>query len=244
MTTPAVKSAQRVFEILEYFDRARRPLSLKDICDQLSYPVSSGAMVLKSLVVLGYLQYDRASRTYLPTMRIAVLGNWVPRTLFGGMNILPLMEAMRDETGATIVLGAQSDLYAHYVHVEHAQEPLHYAPSPGTIRPLARSGIGQLLLSGLPRRDVELLVRRINIADPDHRIDADALADDLATIRRQGFVFSRSLFAQGVGMVAVLLPQAPFGRRFALGLAGPVEELDRDLDDHLRRLRAATETMA
>ena len=101
-----------------------------------------------------------------------------------------------------------------------------------------------MLLSGLPRRDVELLVRRINIADPDHRIDADALAEDLTTIRRQGFVFSRSLFAQGVGMVAVLLPQAPFGRRFALGLAGPVEQLDRDLDDHLRRLRAATETMA
>lgn len=201
-------------------------------------------MVLKSLLVLGYLQYDRASRTYLPTMRIAVLGNWVPKTLFGGMNILPLMETMRDETGETIVLGAQSDLYAHYVHVEHSQEPLHYAPSPGTIRPLARSGIGQLLLSGLSGRDVDRLVRRINIADPEHRIDVEALAEDLAQIRRQGFVFSRSLFTQGIGMVAVLLPQAPFGRRFALGLAGPVERLDRDLDDHLARLRAATETMA
>lgn len=244
MTASAVKSAQRVFEILEYFDRARRPLSLKDICEHLSYPVSSGAMVLKSLVVLGYLQYDRRSRTYLPTMRIAVLGNWVPKTLFGEMNILPFMEALRDETGETIVLGAQSDLYAHYVHVVHAQEPLHYAPSPGTIRPLARSGIGQLLLSGLPARDVDLLVRRINIADPEHRIEIEPLAEDLAQIRRQGFVFSRSLFAQGIGMVALLLPQAPFGRRFALGLAGPVERLDRELDNHLRRLRAATETMA
>ena len=45
-------------------------------------------------------------------------------------------------------------------------------------------------------------------------------------------------------MVAMLLPQAPFGRRFALGLAGSVDRLDRELDDHLRRLRAATETMA
>ncbi len=29
------------------------------------------------MVVLGYLDYDRFSRTYLPTMRIASLGSWV-----------------------------------------------------------------------------------------------------------------------------------------------------------------------
>jgi len=41
---------------------------------KLGYPVSSGAAMLKSLVSLGYLEYDRKTQTYLPTMRIAVAG--------------------------------------------------------------------------------------------------------------------------------------------------------------------------
>ena len=239
MTLSAVKSARRVIEIMELFDRLRRPMGLKEICDQLSYPVSSAAMVLKSLVVLGYLEYDRRSRTYLPTMRIAVLGNWVPETLFGNANMLPTMAHLRDRTRETVILGTQSDLFAQYVHAVHSMEPLHYAVSPGAVRPLARCGIGRLLLSALTDPEIDRLVRRINIATPEDRVDLAELMDHVGSIRRQGFVFSQNLFTDGVGVVAVLLPSAPFGRRFALGLGGPVERLEAHLDQHLASLRAA-----
>ena len=56
MADAAIKSARRVFEIMEFFDHERRPLGLKTICDTLGYPVSSGAAMLKSLVTLGYLE--------------------------------------------------------------------------------------------------------------------------------------------------------------------------------------------
>lgn len=228
---------------MELFDRLRRPMGLKEISGQLSYPVSSAAMVLKSLVVLGYLEYDRRSRTYLPTMRIAVLGNWVPETLFGDANMLPTMAHLRDRTRETVILGTQSDLFAQYVHAVHSMEPLHYAVSPGSVRPLARCGIGRLLLSALTDPQIDRLVRRINIAEPEDRIELAELMDDVGTIRRQGFVFSRNLYADGVGLVAVLLPNAPFGRRFALGLGGPVERLEAHLHQHLASLRAAIDSV-
>ncbi|HEX7943836.1 MAG TPA: helix-turn-helix domain-containing protein, partial [Phenylobacterium sp.] len=78
-----MKSAQRALEILEVFARQRRPLALKEILEELGYPTSSGSALMKSLVALGYLDYDRERRTYFPTMRIAVLGHWVPAALFG-----------------------------------------------------------------------------------------------------------------------------------------------------------------
>ena len=74
MDRDAVKSARRAFEILELFERERRPLALKDILDDRGYPASSGSALLKSLVTLGYLDYDNDRRTYFPTMRIAALG--------------------------------------------------------------------------------------------------------------------------------------------------------------------------
>lgn len=68
--------------VLEYFDEIQQPISLKDIAAHFEYPVSSASALLKSMVVMGY-RYDGYSRTYMPTMRIATLGNWVQGALFG-----------------------------------------------------------------------------------------------------------------------------------------------------------------
>src|SRR5581483_9287343 len=171
VSASAVKSARRVFEVLEEFDRLRRPLTLKEISDGLAYPTSSAQALLKSLVVLGYLEYDRPSRTYLPTMRIAAVGRWVAEDLFGEGEVLPVMRALRDETGETVMLGVRSDLFAHYVHVVRGEDaPLTSAPAPGSVRPLGRCGIGRLLLSALPDAEIDLIVRRINIAEPGARL--------------------------------------------------------------------------
>src|SRR6476646_7518499 len=88
----AVKSATRAFEILEAFSRHRRPLALTALLDELDYPASSGAALMKSHVALGYLDYDGERRTPSPTMRIAALGNWVPGVLFGDGQLLGALE--------------------------------------------------------------------------------------------------------------------------------------------------------
>lgn len=240
MSASAIKSARRVLEVLEEFDRLRRPLTLKEIADGLAYPTSSAQALLKSLVVLGYLEYDRPSRTYLPTMRIAAVGRWVAEGLFGEGDVLPVMRALRDETGETVILGVRSDLFAHYVHVVRGEDaPITSAPAPGSVRPLGRCGIGRLLLSALPDGEIDLIVRRINVAEPGARLDLAELMDDIAEIRHRRHVFSRHLFAEGTGAIAVLAPEGPHGRRMALGIGGPVARLEANYEDHLARLRAA-----
>src|SRR5688572_32029103 len=102
---------------------------------------------MKSLVALGYLDYDRERRTYFPTMRIAVLGSWVPGALVGEGPLLAALEDLHRRIGETVVRAVQSDLHAQYVHVIHSSEPLQFRVPPGTLRPLARSGMGLVLLS-------------------------------------------------------------------------------------------------
>lgn len=246
MTAAAIKSARRVVEILELFDRLRRPLSLKEIGHELACPTSSTAALLKSLVVLGYLAYDRPSRSYLPTMRIAAVGQWVADELFGSADIQATMARLRDRSGETVILGVRSDLFAHYVHVvRSAEEPLHSAPAPGSVRPLARSGVGRLLMSALTDDEIDLLVRRINIAaaDPADRVDLAALMDDVAAIRHRRHVFSRNLYSEGTGVIAVLAPGLLNGRRVALALGGRPARLEARFDQHLDMLRAAAATL-
>jgi IclR family transcriptional regulator, KDG regulon repressor len=232
----SIKSARRVFEVLEYFDRIRAPVTLSEICDAFGYPPSSGSGLLKSLVQLGYLEYDKRSRTYLPTMRIAQLGSWVATDLFGGLNILHLM----------VVLAARSDLQAQYVHVVHSNEALHFAVAPGTLRPLARSGFGRLLLSAEPDAVVEATVRRIDAqrGARDAKIDQRELMAELKLIRRQGYAASASRITPGVSTMGVLLPTTPFGRTFAIGVGGPSERIEARSDANLRLLRDCARTFS
>jgi DNA-binding IclR family transcriptional regulator len=241
MADTAIKSARRVFEIMEFFDRERRPLGLKSICDTLDYPVSSGAAMLKSLVSLGYLEYDRNTQTYLPTMRIAVLGRWVSEQLFSEIKILPLMEDLGARSRETVIVGTQSDISAQYVHVLRSNQTLSYSAEPGSLRPLARCGVGLTLLSNKSDADIDTLVYRNNHAEPvrSRRVALKDVMGSIEKIRRQGFFFSRNLYTEGVGVIAMLLPRAPFTRTFVIALGGPVQRLERRLDEHVAMMRSA-----
>jgi IclR family transcriptional regulator, KDG regulon repressor len=228
MTLAAVKSARRAFEVFELFDRERRPLALKDVQSLLGYPASSGQALLKSLVALGYLDYDGERRSYFPTMRIAALGAWVGEALFGDGALTAMMERLQAATGETVILAVQSDLHAQYVHVLRSGDPLQFTVPPGTRRPLGASGMGWVLLSAKSDAEIERLRRRINAdrgAGPV--LTREALAERIGEVRARGYAFSRHTVTEGAGIIAALLPPGAFGRSYAVGLGGPAPRLEQ-----------------
>lgn len=245
MIRDPVKSSKRVFEILEAFESVQRPMALKEFVHNLGYPASSASALLKSLVMLGYLDYDRDTRTYMPTMRLASLGNWVQRELFGKGEILALMTKLSDTFGETITLAVQSDLYVQYVYLIPSRLPIWYTVPIGMTRPIEHSGIGWLMLGLRSDEEIELLVKRIHFsrAGTGKRISLDALMVEIEKGRRDGYIFSRHTLERGAGCIAMLLPERRFGRVFALGVHGPVERLQEKLDDVLIKLRTGIGTL-
>ena len=221
-----VKSAQRAFAVLELFELERRPLGLGDVTERLGWPTSSAAALLKSLVVMGYLEYDRARRTYNPTMRIAVLGRWVPESLFGDGAILAAAERLHARTGLTVILATQSDLHAQYLHIIHSDEPLRGMVTPGLLRPLAVSGMGQLFLSAQPDVEVRRLVRRLNYRSEGERVKIGDLLVRLHEVRARGYAFSKDAVSPGFGLIGALAPEAVMGRRIGVGISGRTSELE------------------
>jgi len=243
MSLAAVKSARRAFEVLELFDRERRPLALKDVQTFLGYPASSGQALLKSLVTLGYLDYDGERRSYFPTMRIAALGAWVAEALFGDGALIAMMERLREVTGETVILAVQSDLHAQYVHVLRSGDPLQFAVPPGARRPLGASGMGWVLLSAKPDAEIELLRRRANLGAAV-KLDREALMERVNEVRVRGYAFSKHTVSDGAGIIAALLPRGPFGRTFAIGVGGPVSRLEQKEPTIVSELRAGVARLA
>lgn len=66
-----IKSAKRVLEVFEFFAARQGAATVMDVAREMAYPQSSTSELLDSLRNLGYLSYDRFSRQFNPTLRVA-----------------------------------------------------------------------------------------------------------------------------------------------------------------------------
>ena len=204
----SVKSAKRVFDVLEFFEEHQRSASAIEVANALKFPQSSTSALMRTMTAFGYLHYDSSRRTYIPTPRVSMLGHWISPALFTRGRLINLMEDLSARTGETIMVAVRNGSSAQYIHVIQAKLPMRLYVKSGTLRPLARSGSGYALLSTYPDREVRRLVRLINANQtrPDRPVDIKALLLELREVRSQGHAFSVNLVTPGAGVVAMNLP--------------------------------------
>jgi len=229
--SPTVKSARRVIEILELFDRVQQPLSLTEIARRLKYPVPSTLSLLKCLQCMEYVAYDPIAKAYSPTIRVCMLGDWLHGQILQNGAVIALMSDLQQQTGETIVLAMHNDIYAQYVHTVQSRRALRYFLRPGSLRPIHRSAAGKMLLAQMSDDSVKLVIRRINSrVSPQEQIqNPEALLDEIAQIRSKGYVYNDQ-YTEGVAAVAVSLPVPPGMNHAALGVGGPTSRIQPRTD--------------
>lgn len=236
-----IKSAARVLELFEYFAECRRPLSVTDVVRGLDYPQSSASALLKSLTRLGYLDYDRFERLYVPTLRVALFGGWVQDQLFSQRSLSHLIDELHEgSNGQTVILGMQNDIYVQYIHLH--QSPRRDGPAwyikPGSLRPLCRSAAGRILLSRKSDVEVQQLLWRINAEEPPElRMQVGDLLKELDKIRHNGFAYTERTVNPHGGVIAVELPTPASQPPMALGIGAEIEILRQEKDRFLALLQ-------
>ncbi|MEP7205645.1 MAG: helix-turn-helix domain-containing protein [Casimicrobiaceae bacterium] len=216
-----VKSAVRVLEVFEYFDQVQREASVSEIARALGYPASSTSVLLHSLAEIGYVEQD-ARRMYRPTPRVTLLGAWIDRQLAPEGPVLQLMGELGEATGETIILAVQSGQVVRYIHVVPATKSMRLHLGPGTIRPLATSGLGRLFMAMMPDEDVRHAVFRHNAsqADDQSRLSLATVRRDIQAIQSAGYAVSVDRVSPGAGVVAVALPRLDGRPPMGIGIGG------------------------
>ena len=152
---------------------------------------ASTSALLKSLVELGYLDHDRQTRSYLPTVRVALLGGWLNNQTLPGVTLDAITHELRERTADDLRRGAQSALQP--VHPRAAGHDT------GTLLSRARRaaapdpfdpGPGEPGL--MNDEDARRVVQQINAEEaPSSAVRFGDIQPALATIRRQGFAYAR-----------------------------------------------------
>lgn len=232
-----VKSATRVFDLLELFEKERRPLRAVEIVAMLSLPQSSVSMLLQTLVARGYMEFDAETREYCPSVRVSFLNEWATRKQGLGNTARDAMRRLSGETGETVLLGRRSGIMLQYLSVVESQHALRLSVSSGTVRPMHRAAIGIMLLSKMEDDDIGRLLRRYNA---EHAKDgAPARPAEVMraveSARERGYYESASLATAGAGVIATLLATPIRGQWMGIGVGGPVARLH----DRRKKLVAA-----
>jgi len=207
MSDAVIKTARRVFEVLEYFREVRRPLAVREISNHCRYPLSSTAVLLKSMATLGYLAYDGELKAYYPTVQIAVLGDWVLESMFADGELLALAESMQRKSGESVVIGVQSDVFVHYAYIIPSHHSLSFFTPVGTRRTLCLSGLGWAILSAQSDSAIrQIVVRTIErLGRTAKPINEDYVFEQVEHVRTRGYAYSRGTITRGVGILAMPL---------------------------------------
>lgn len=239
MQRRAVKSAMRTFEVLELFAERRQPMALNEIYSALGYPQSSTTNLLKSMVLLGYLNYNRVKRTYLPTMRLNMLGNWVAGYIQAEGGFRELVEEMQRRTDETVALSTQNDLFIQYLFLRTPEHQFKNAPSDGTMRMLVDSSGGRAMMSRMSDRAIDKLCRYTNHYEMGDgtRVNYEEVMKDIAWIRHVGYCFVPNRPTEDVSSISIALDADLHGIPLSIGVGGMADRIARKKFDILAIMR-------
>jgi DNA-binding IclR family transcriptional regulator len=239
----AVRSAARAFRVIEFFDEIRRPARANEIAGRLGIPQSSASLLLNSMARLGYLDFDVARKTYLPSLRTAVLATWRDNGHFRDGTVVTMLENLAHESGLAACLTSRAGIFVQYLTVVQHPRPGDVHITLTARRYAARSAAGLVLLSALEDAEIRSIIHRTRAQDdPDAgSITFKDATQRVARARQDGYCVSLGLVNAANGAVAMALPQHVTGgwQQMAVSLAGRVDRVEASQDRLVAILRDA-----
>lgn len=232
----SIKSARRVIELLEYFDIGRQEATVGEVSRELGYPQSSTSMLMKSLVDLGYLDYDGERRTFRLSPVVPLLGAWVQPEIFHSGRLFTLMNDLHRQTGELVAIGTRVGTMVRLLHAIYTPGSIERDFTKGRRRQMLHSPFGKVILSSYPEKEIRSFIRRANAeTSAGDRVSPNAMVEELKRIADDGYA-AMSLRDKGGAraQLAVLLPIAvghnPYGS--VASLAFGIDSTDEKMRAH------------
>lgn len=228
-------SVERAFAILETFERERRPLSMKELADNCHIPMSTCHSLVHMLLNRAYLYQTSRRKDLYPTRRLYDLGATILAHDPVLQRLEPAMQALRNATRETVILGKRHKEGIIYLEVLEGPEVIRYSARPGDTKPLHSTCIGKALLSTMKERELraQLATQPLSRITGTTITSVDALVADIDAGRAEGCFVTRGENVPDV--MAMAVPVAVNHELYGLAIAGPSHRMT----EHEKEIREA-----
>ncbi|MDX2224639.1 MAG: helix-turn-helix domain-containing protein [Rhodospirillaceae bacterium] len=217
----SVKSAQRVFEVLEAFRRRQEPMTAKAVAETLGYPLSSTSILLRAMAGLGYLAVDLLDRSYFPTKRVAELGGWILDSRVVDPALIALAKTVHAKLGDSITLSVPVGQEIEFIFVRLAKHPIGLSIQVGARLPLCQSISGLGWLMTCPAGEARRIIDHHNqVSGRTHHVVPSQLLAQIKRARERGFAAGPAPMFPGFATVSVPLIDTVHDRVVVLSASG------------------------
>jgi DNA-binding IclR family transcriptional regulator len=149
------------------------------------------------------------------------------------------MERLQTDTGETVMLGQQIGAGLQYLHVVTTTHRIQFTVHIGEIRPISRTGLGQILLSCKSNNQIRAIVRRNNAdgADVPAQFRETALIQEMEAIRQRGYSETKGRTTPGANTIGMLVRSSSKQSLLAIGIGGPIDRMDAKRQQIIDALR-------
>ncbi|OZM71616.1 IclR family transcriptional regulator [Amycolatopsis antarctica] len=220
----------RLFSLLELIAARDQLVSLQGLAEETGIPKPTLHRMLQQLEGAGLLIRQADGRHYGTGTRLRRLAeNLLLNAVHHGARH-GVLRHLVDELGESCNITALSSNEIVYLDRVETPEPLRFYLRPGSRVPVHCSASGKMILSQMsPAQRRKLLAHSpLKRYTPKTVTDLDALEDEFARIRRDGFAVDDEEFLPGLVCVAVLVPNDAGRSNLCVAAQAPVMRLTPD----------------
>jgi len=224
-----VSAIGRGFAILRCFKRNVKVLGNKELAQLTGLPKSTIARLTYTLTKLGYLEFLPAIEKYSLGIGALTLG----QTYLAGLDVRevahPLMQALADDVGATVALGAHHGQDMVFLDIAHGNQVFMMRVAVGQRVPHGMTALGRAYIAALTPEEREKFGQeyRKRVDPAIYKRVEEVTQQALRDYDKYGFCFSMGEWNDDVFAAGVPLVSSDRSKILAFSCSGPIHEMTR-----------------
>lgn len=218
----------KAMQVLETLARAKGPLRLSALAEQLGLQKSNVHRLLATLGELGYVTQEADTSRYGATLKLWELGSAVLAEHPAKRIAAPFMLELHRETALTVSLCVLDGDDVLYLHKILAPNPMRLTTQPGSRSPAPLTASGKALLAHHP--DARSIVASVIRNEPRAKeLKSAAFLRELETVRQRGHAVSDGGWTPGIVSIAAAIMGRDGHAAASLSLSGAASQMTPDV---------------
>lgn len=204
-------------------------MTLSELAQAAGLPVSTSHSIVRVLMERGYLYVASRRKDLFPTRRLYDMAEKIIAKDPFLERIEPFLEALRDATRETVIVGKRQRDEIVYLRVLEGPQTIRYSSAAGALKPLHSTSIGKAVLSRVEPDVLRDQLARMPLAAITEQTltSHDALIAEIAGAREHGYSVTRGESVSDVYAVAV--PVTVNRDVLGVAVAGPRHRMEAEI---------------
>jgi DNA-binding IclR family transcriptional regulator len=198
-----VASLERGLQVLRAFSRKQGGLRNGQLAKQTKLAPSTISRLVYTLRELGYLRYDRATRSYMLMPQVLSLGYPVLSQAPLLHQVRPILLQLAQQTGETCGFAQRDGLHTTFLDCVQGRNMLAVRMEVGARLPLSSSASGLCLIKTSPESERRVLISRIRATLTRRRLPVAAFEQSVKEALASPVVIMRDTWHKGIGGISV-----------------------------------------